>query len=232
VTEIFAHRGLHTGAPENSVASFAEARLAGCDGVELDVRRTSDGALVVQHDEVVPGLGPVGSLSCRELPSSLATLEEALTACEGLTVNAEIKNWPSEAHYDPSGALAHQVVAALDELGWLEDVIVSSFDLATCEAARAADASVRVGWILAASADAPADVERARERDLDAVHPHHSLVTGALVARAHGVGLAVSAWTPNDRTEMARLFALDVDVLISDDPLLALRERANLTAAR
>jgi glycerophosphoryl diester phosphodiesterase len=226
MTEIYAHRGLHIGAPENSVASFAEARLAGCDGVELDVRRSRDGALVVCHDEEVPGLGPVGSLTCRELPEGLATLAEALTACEGLTVNVEIKNWPAESHYDASGALAHQVVAALDELDWLENVIISSFDLATCEAVRTAHDTVPVGWILGAGADVREAIAQSFERDLDAIHPHFSLVDEAIVSRAHGVGLAVNVWTANRPEEMARLFALDVDALITDDPLRAQRELA------
>jgi glycerophosphoryl diester phosphodiesterase len=200
--------------------------------VELDVRRTRDGALVVHHDEEVAGLGPVGSLACRELPSTVASLPEALTACDGMTVNVEIKNWPTEAHYDATGSLAHQVVAALDELGWIEGVILSSFDLATCEATRAADASVRVGWILGARADARSAIGQSIERDLDAIHPHFTLVDGDFVARAHDVGIAINVWTPNDVSEMVRLFSLDVDALISDDPLLAQRELATLSAMR
>ena len=48
---LFAHRGLHDEArPENSLAAFAAACEAGY-GIELDVRFTRDGALVVFHDD-------------------------------------------------------------------------------------------------------------------------------------------------------------------------------------
>lgn len=52
-TVFFAHRGLHTEdgeAPENSLAAFERARLAGY-GVELDVQFTSDRQIVVFHDK-------------------------------------------------------------------------------------------------------------------------------------------------------------------------------------
>lgn len=52
----FAHRGLHgSGVPENSPSAFAGA-LAGSWGIELDVRRSSDGQPVVFHDETLDRL--------------------------------------------------------------------------------------------------------------------------------------------------------------------------------
>ncbi|MEO5711728.1 MAG: glycerophosphodiester phosphodiesterase family protein [Nocardioidaceae bacterium] len=48
---VIAHRGLvGPRAPENSLPAVRLALAAGCDGVEVDVRRTADGALVLMHD--------------------------------------------------------------------------------------------------------------------------------------------------------------------------------------
>ena len=47
---IIAHRGDQSAAPENTLAAFRRALAAGADGVELDVRLTLDGQLVVFHD--------------------------------------------------------------------------------------------------------------------------------------------------------------------------------------
>ncbi|MEK7806824.1 MAG: glycerophosphodiester phosphodiesterase family protein [Chloroflexota bacterium] len=47
---IIAHRGDQSTAPENTLAAFRRALSAGADGVELDVRLTLDGQLVVFHD--------------------------------------------------------------------------------------------------------------------------------------------------------------------------------------
>ncbi|QDU23458.1 glycerophosphodiester phosphodiesterase [Urbifossiella limnaea] len=67
---IFAHRGLLTHAPENTLANF-DACLALRLDIELDVRRTRDGQLVVIHDDTVnrttTGKGKVSALSLREI---------------------------------------------------------------------------------------------------------------------------------------------------------------------
>src|SRR5258706_6590139 len=52
-----AHRGGAQLMPENTLAAFADAMARGCDGAELDVQLTSDGAAVVHHDfRLKPGL--------------------------------------------------------------------------------------------------------------------------------------------------------------------------------
>jgi len=221
MTMVIAHRGLHREAPENTVRAFSEARSVGCDGVELDVRRTRDGALVVHHDAELASGSAIAELTCRQLPAGLPTLEEAMIACEGMIVNVEIKNSPHEARYDDTGALAHQVVAEIDELGRLDAVIISSFDLATCEAVRRASDQVPVGLLLDWRGDPSPFVAVAFERGLSAIHPFFHGVDASLVESAHGRGIAVNVWTVNAAEEMARLAKLDVDALITDDPVLA-----------
>jgi glycerophosphoryl diester phosphodiesterase len=48
---IIAHRGASAEAPENTLMAFLLAFMQGADAVEADVRMTSDGHLVVVHDE-------------------------------------------------------------------------------------------------------------------------------------------------------------------------------------
>ena len=60
------------------MAAFAEARRLGADGVELDVRRSADGVLVVHHDADVPGVGPVaGASGCGICPAHVPLLADA-----------------------------------------------------------------------------------------------------------------------------------------------------------
>ncbi len=51
---IFAHRGASKVAPENTLPAFGRALELGAEGVELDVRYTKDGHLVLMHN---PDLG-------------------------------------------------------------------------------------------------------------------------------------------------------------------------------
>ena len=171
------------------------------------MRRTRDGALVVHHDAEIEGVGAIAELECRDLPARVASLADAMNACAGLEVNVEIKNHPSEAVYDASGALAHQVVDTLGDLGWLDSVIISCFDLATCEAVRRVDAAVKVGWLLDWRLDPGPSVAQVAERGLDAVHPFFSRIDAAFVQSAHERGIAVNVWTVNPPDEMRRMIA-------------------------
>jgi glycerophosphoryl diester phosphodiesterase len=225
-TEIYAHRGLHINEPENSVASFLEAKALGVHGVELDVRRTKDGALVVHHDAGIEGLGDICELALQELPEGVATLSDAMTACQGLHVNVEIKNWHEDPGYDPSGAIASQTMDLLAQLGWLEDIIVSSFDLDTCVAVKALHPSVAVGWLLDWRAPVLENARKASELGLQAIHPHFLTVDQAVMDQAHAWGLAVNVWTVNKAEDINTMLDMGADTIITDDPALGLQELA------
>jgi len=68
---VVAHRGLSAGFPENTLAAFRNATAAGVDAIELDLRRTADGEIVVLHDETVDrttdGHGPLSRITLQGL---------------------------------------------------------------------------------------------------------------------------------------------------------------------
>ena len=70
---VIAHRGDHEHVPENTVASVQEAIKAGVDYVELDLRTTKDGFLVMMHDgsvdRMTTGKGKVNELSLDTIKS-------------------------------------------------------------------------------------------------------------------------------------------------------------------
>src|SRR4051794_36499575 len=79
---VLGHRGASAARPENTLAAFATALADGADGVELDVRRTLDGVLVVHHD-------PIGRVTYAELCAGVPEdrrpprLEEVVTLVAG-----------------------------------------------------------------------------------------------------------------------------------------------------
>jgi glycerophosphoryl diester phosphodiesterase len=215
-TAIFAHRGCTVGYVENTLDAFAEAKRLGADGVELDVRLTADGALAIHHDPVIQGLGPVAELTVTDLPSDVPLLAEALAVCDGLVVDVEIKNDPAQPGYDPGESVAALTAAVVAEAGWTERVIVSSFQVSTLRAARAADSRLRVGALWSVFADTDAALALAVEEGWYAVHPFVTAVSPALVERAHAAGLAVNVWTVNSPKDLAALVELGVDGVITD----------------
>jgi glycerophosphoryl diester phosphodiesterase len=218
--EIYAHRGLHRDVRENTLEAFGAAVQMRVDGVELDVRRTRDGVLVVNHDPAVEGVVISRALHAA-LPAYVATLEGALAVLDGVKVNVEIKNIqdPTEPSYDSSGEFEGEVLALLRGLGWTDRVIISCFDEATCARVRDLDATIEVGWLLW-GVDLSSALVRARALGLSAVHPHFSTLSQGAMDQARELGLDVNVWTVNDPDQIARVGALGVASIITDDPEL------------
>jgi len=225
---ILAHRGASRVAAENTLAAFVEAAALGADGVELDVHRSADGLLVVHHDAFAPGLGVLADHSVAEIQRvlpSVPTLAEALDASVGMLVNVEVKNLPGDADYDPDERAAVAVVELLGARERRDDVLVSSFSLASIDTVRQLDDAIPTAFLTLVGFDPLEGAAVAAARGHAAVHPDvRSLVgpvAGAVAARAGELALTVNAWTVNDAAEVRRLAAAGIDGVITDVPDVA-----------
>lgn len=143
IMQIFAHRGASAYFPENTLPAFEEAAKLAVDGIELDVQRTKDGVLVVNHDERIHrtsnGTGHISDLSFEELRkldfgawknekfkgTKIPTLEEVLLVFKDThhVINIEIKT-----DVKPYEGIEDEVIALVNKLGIAERIIYSSFD--------------------------------------------------------------------------------------------------------
>jgi glycerophosphoryl diester phosphodiesterase len=217
---LLGHRGASAHAPDNTLAAFELALAAGADGVELDVRRTADDHMVVFHDPVVDGTPIVDTalVDLRRSRPDIPTLPEALTVLAGAVVNIEIKNSPHEPDFDTDHRLAEGVLQLTADLGVAEQVLISSFNPATVDRLRRLDSEVVLGQLLAGGGDGPAEVQRASDRGVQAVHPHVAQATSGLLAAAADHGVWVVVWTVNEPEKARSLAGAGVAGLISDDP--------------
>jgi glycerophosphoryl diester phosphodiesterase len=213
---ILAHRGACGVFRENTVEAFSEVRRVGADGVELDVRCSSDGALVVHHDVAVVGLGPIAALRAAELPSYVPLLDSAIDACGDLVVNVELKDLPGEPGYNIGYPLALRVARFVADRALAGQVIVSSFDLKALDAAVAAEPSVVTGWLTPSWFDQADALHTLIERGHRGFHPHDDAVTESLVAAAHEGGVRVAAWTVDDPARIRQLAEWGVDMIITN----------------
>ncbi len=218
---IVAHRGASKAARENTLEAFRLARDLGAEMVELDVRRTLDHALVVHHDPMVGELVIVGT-HATDLPSYIPTLNAALDACDGMDVNIEIKNDPTEPDFDASQSVAAAAVALLRARGDSERMLISSFNRATIDAVRAIDHSLRTGFLFVLP-EIPIGPFMAglAARGHVATHPNRHCVTAELCDAAHEHGLGVNVWTVDDPVEMRILAGHGVDAIITNVPDIA-----------
>ena len=218
---VLGHRGASAVAPENTVAAFARARELGADGVELDVRRSADGVLVVHHDPALRDVGLIASLTFPALRAArpqLATLAEALAACRGQVVNAEVKCLPWEPDADVDGSVMRATIDAVRAHDGM--MVVSSFDLAAVDRARALAPDLATAWLTHGQAVAAA-------AEIAAAHGHPWLNAdgGAAleagtdgIALAHHSGVLVGTWTVDDPGAAQSLAEAGADIIITNVP--------------
>lgn len=218
--EIVAHRGASAHAPEHTLAAYDLALALGADALELDLRTTADGELVVLHD-------PTLWRTARD-PRTIADLDAAdLAALPGpsrpLALTTVLERYGAWTRLvlelkDPTPAMERQLVATL-AAARVRDPVVQSFDEVALRRLRALDSRLPVAPLRAtAPARRGAWLDRMAALGAVAVGVHHAQVDAALVSAAHRRGLRVRAWTVNDADEAARLAAADVDGVITDVP--------------
>lgn len=194
----------------------------GADMVELDVRRSADGYLVVHHDAHLDDGRAIVDLAAPDLPPGVALIGPALDACEGMGVNIEIKNAPTDPDFDPDHWLADAVTAVLDERAEGSRVLVSSFNLATVDRVRAIAPGIATGVLTLAGWDQFKALDLAAERGHSALHPEDPAVTTDLVDAAHAVGVIVNVYTVDDVARIVELARMGVDGIVTNVPDVAL----------
>ncbi len=223
MTLVFAHRGASHAYPENTLAAFAGAVAMGSDGVELDVRRTADNQLIIHHDPHLADGRIIRDTLAGDLPESIASFDDALDACDGLIVNIEIKNDPSEPDYDPDDWVAHRVAAELARRGHDQRWLVSSFWLPTVNRFRALRPMIRTAYLVYGP-DTQA-IEAAVSGGHHALHPWSEMLDEAAIRAAHAAGLAVNTWTCDDPVKISDFIAWGVDGICTNVPDIALEVR-------
>jgi glycerophosphoryl diester phosphodiesterase len=231
---VLAHRGAGRRAPENTIAAFRVARDLGADGVELDVRRTRDGVLVVSHDPVVAGFGllvehPFETL--RAAVPTVPTLEESFDALAGMLVNVEIKCFPTEPDADPERVVVHGVVEMVERRALHDHVIVSSFELEAIDVTRTLDARVTTAWLtigLAPETSLPIVAARGHawlhpDRATMLAARDEGLVIDAAVRDARELGIRIDVWTVDEPDDVRALAAAGVDAIVTNVPDVTLR---------
>jgi glycerophosphoryl diester phosphodiesterase len=210
-----AHRGDWRVAPENSLEAMQAAlRIPGCDGLEFDVRCSSDGVAVVIHDATLARVQRIQS-ACAVLTAAqlaehgIPTLGEILDAVDcDVFLDVELKE-PVQGAID----VLELERGRVDDGGTpsLRSAILSSFDpsILTWLAER------RPTWPrwLNAYDLAPGTIDEARELGCAAISVEWHAVDEASVARATAAGLGVAAWTVRDVADYARLANLGVGAI-------------------
>lgn len=234
---VVGHRGGRRVAPENTMAAFRAAWANGADMIELDVRRTQDGVLVLSHDASVDrctnGHGRIADLPFATIQQlrtrsrhgageAIATLDEALAWARGkIRVNIHIKN-ADDRSTNLNPGIEQQIVAAVRAHGAESEVMLSSFNRPSIEALKRENPQIQCG-LLISSRPMFAFIERATVAGLGAgiaaaVIGGLSLLPLGAVALA-GAALGLIGGTQVARAKVRkRTLDANVDVLVPNWP--------------
>lgn len=242
---VFAHRGGAALRPENTLLAFDHGLALGADGLELDVRLSRDGEVVVIHDATLErttdGAGEVAAHTYRELAvldagfrfgsggdrpfrgagATIPRLREVLTRYPDVPLIVELKGTAT--------AVAAAAVQEVRRAGALARVCFGSFEDATIQAARACGGEVvtsaareeirRALW--ASWLGRPPRRPQFQAFQVPERHGPRHVATRRFIRAARRGGLAVQIWTVNEVADMERLLGWGVQGLITDRPDLA-----------
>jgi glycerophosphoryl diester phosphodiesterase len=210
---VFGHRGWPTRFPDNCLAGFLAATEVS-DGVELDVRRSSDGKLVLCHDPVLSGYvvaqTPWSTLAEVDLGSGHhpALLDEVMAALPDTPIQLEVKNLPFDPGFEPDHRLALETAERARPGDY-----VTGFNPETLRAVRQVFPDVATGLAVPVGVALDESVKQCFDAGHRAVVPEHSLIVEDVPD-----GIEVFTWTVNTPARAVELADLGVTGIITDDP--------------
>lgn len=217
---IVGHRGAEGLAPPNTAAAIRRALEVGVDGIELDVRRTADGELLLFHDPVLDwdstGQGWVRNTDWDEIRGAtidgepLIRLPHALETIADANDDVALYLEPKETGY--TDAILEKVAA----YGLLDRLTIIAFDEEALETAR--EAGVPIGLI--GSVPGPWLADAAASCGADAAFTHYAPHgVSNYVSAAREAGLTAGVWKLVDTKATIRdVLEIDHDVLVTNRP--------------
>lgn len=231
------HAGTH---PENTLLGIQAALDDGVEAIEVDVRRTIDGGLILMHDATftrttgdrrVVAETPMAEATALQVlprnpeqqPQPVPTLQDALRLIEGRA--AVVIDFVDEPITD-------DVIAAVREAGAASRTWWTAHDPRLAERLAAATPGSRsyLGWspsdgVFASPIDA---LEACVRRGLAGIMANHACIDETVVRFGHREDLQVAVWTVNDPKRMTALVRMGVDAITTDYPraVQLIRDRA------
>lgn len=224
--DIYGHRGAKGVVMENSLTGFQKATSHGINRFELDVRLSSDGELMVVHDEKLKRLADSQLLVSQSTAYALSktilkgtqqgipTLEEVVLACPN------VKHWQFEIKTQTTNHGFLRPMAQLIEKYQLQDkVVITSKHVGILKLFKQSLPDIERGYVQ--EWPLPNGLKTALKLDCKYLCLNKSLAKKSFIKKAQKNGLSVSIWTVNDADDMARFYEYGANSIISDYPQAA-----------
>jgi glycerophosphoryl diester phosphodiesterase len=218
---ITGHRGALGTEPENTLRSFRRAVADGCDEIELDLRVTADGELVIMHDATVDrttsGTGAVEELTLSELRSLDAGLGEQVPTWTETVAAIDVR-FQAEVKAEAAVPLLAQSLKSDPSLA--ERTLVTSFHPEILLAVREAFPDATTGHIFGRTPSIAEVITRTRAAGATWALCGITGLTVDGVTELHAAGLKTTAWPVPDLETLTTAVSLGVDGITTDNPHL------------
>ncbi|RLE90316.1 MAG: glycerophosphodiester phosphodiesterase [Thermoprotei archaeon] len=226
---IIGHRGAAGYEPENTIKSILKGIECGASAIEVDVRRTKDGIMVLMHDETVDrttnGEGKVSELTLAEIKcldagkgERVPTLFEVFELLKerNVILLVELK----EIGYE------EEVVSMIKDFNMLDRVYITSFHKSALNRVVEIEPNMKTGLIF--SSNTLRNMKIAEELNVDVVVPKYQLVNRNFLRSCRRLGFKVFVWTVNRAIDVVKFYRLGVDGIVTDYPCMVKRIINNL----
>ncbi len=227
----FAHRGFSGKYPENTMLAFSKAIDAGCDGIELDVQLTSDGEVVIIHDETVDrtteSRGYVAGYTYSKLKKLDASYkfrgiygENPIPSfreyCDLLKDKNVVTNVELKTSINPYPGIEEKTLKIIDEFKLRDRIIISSFNHYSVLHMKSLAPDMKYGFLTETCIiDFPAYTAK---YGIDFVHPHFKMVTEQFAKDTVSAGVGINTWTVNEESDIREMLSRNVNAIIGNYP--------------
>ncbi len=235
--EIIAHRGASADAPENTIAAFRKAVELGADYIEIDLRQSKDGELIVIHDGSVDrttnGNGDVDELTFSELrkfdagswfdkklnSEKIPSLQEVISLLgDSVQIIIEFKE-----SNDSHPGFEEKVISLIKKNNLEQQTILKSFDPNVLERLRKRAPEIplcyvyalRLPW-LGLIIDTGISFGSTFDFDVEYLQPHRFFLSESFVKKAQSKGYKVIAWGVNSESAIREAIEFGVDGIETD----------------
>ena len=220
--EVIAHRGASAYAAEHTWDAYDIALAQGAHMLELDVRATADGEIVVLHD---PTLARTAGVARAVADMTSDELRRLPARARPLTLDSVLERYGSATRYlvelkDPLPEWEGKVVAALERHDLCGRAVLQSFDALALRRIHCGAPHLSVAPLLRRAPRRLSRIE-AFAPFACAIGPSHAALSAELVAAARACGLGVRVWTLDEPERIERALSLGVDGVITNAPDVA-----------
>lgn len=228
-TNVTAHRGDSINAPENTIAAFESAITHYADWIELDLKQTKDGVIVVMHDsnlkrtaginkniwevtyDEIKNLDVGAWFSEEFVGEKIPTLDEVIKHVNGRAkLNIELKPTGYEKDFEK------EVIRIIKENNIEEQCVITSLKYNTLKRVKEIAPEIKTIFVSGVAYGNLADLKYA-----DGFSIEQNFITKKLVNSIKNKEKDLYVWTVNNMKMIEKMIELGVDNIITDNPLKA-----------